>query len=92
MNNQFILRSGKFSGKTIEFVQTQEPSYLNWIKENRPEMLKGSEVVPKQVVKKEIKFRDGPIKSIVPNLNFDNEGPADISKAYLKKMDENLDS
>ena len=88
MNKNFVLRSGKFQGKTIEWLEDNESSYLFWIKENRPEMLKGSED-PKPVEKRQINSSDISTKSIVPNLNFWNEGPDDMSKPYIKKMQEN---
>lgn len=87
MNLAFQLRTGKHTGKTLEWVKQNEPTYLSWIKENRPEMLKGSEDKPK-IEKKEIQSNNTPIKSMVPNLNFWNEGPADICKLYLKMMQE----
>jgi hypothetical protein len=58
------------------------------MEENRPEMLKGSEV-KKTPPKKEVSIREIQTKSMVPNLNFYNEGPDDISLPYLKKMREN---
>ena len=35
-----ILRSGKYKGKKWTDVQTYDPGYIRWIRENRPEMLK----------------------------------------------------
>lgn len=43
MNSFFKLQSGKHIGKTIGWLEDNEPSYLAWIIENRSEMLKGSE-------------------------------------------------
>ena len=34
------LRSGKYAGKDIEYVRRVAPWYINWVKTNRPEMLK----------------------------------------------------
>lgn len=90
MNPQFQIRTGKNAGKTIEWLQQNDPSYLRWIKENRPEMLKGSELKTEQkkVIVSEIS------KAVLnPNMNFWNEGPHDMSKPYLKKqqdLDNNL--
>ena len=44
-----ILRSGKYKGKKWTDVQTYDPGYIRWVRENRPEMLKS----PKATVKKE---------------------------------------
>lgn len=92
MNNEFVLRSGKHAGKTIGWLLNNQPSYLAWVQENRPEMLKGSDKKeePKSLPKKEVKLRDEPIKTITPNMNFFNEGPADICKPYLEKMKKGL--
>ena len=35
-----ILRSGKYKGKKWTDVQTYDPGYIQWVRENRPEMLK----------------------------------------------------
>jgi len=92
MNNEFVLRSGKHAGKTIGWLLNNQPSYLAWVQENRPEMLKGSDKKeePKPLPKKEVNFRDEPIKTITPNMNFFNEGPADICKPYLDSMKKGL--
>jgi hypothetical protein len=36
----FTFRSGKYAGKTYEWVSKVNPRYIDWIIENRPEMLK----------------------------------------------------
>ncbi len=87
MNPKFQIRSGKYAGKTIEWLQENEPSYLLWMEENRPEMLKGSEI-KKAAPKQQVTVREIEAKAMVPNLNFYNEGPADISLLYLNKMRE----
>jgi len=87
MNPLFQIRTGKHAGRTIAWLQQHEPSYITWIQENRPEMLKGSDV-KKPEPKKEVTVTEIPTKSMVPNLNFYNEGPDEISKPYLKKMEE----
>ena len=35
-----ILRSGKYKGKKWTDVQTYDQGYIQWVRENRPEMLK----------------------------------------------------
>jgi len=87
MNPQFQIRTGKHAGRTIEWLQQNQPSYLRWMEENRPEMLKGSDV-KKAAPKQQVTVREIETKAMVPNLNFYNEGPADISLPYLKKMQE----
>jgi hypothetical protein len=74
-----IFRSGKHEGKSIELVKKIDPGYIEWVKENRPEMLE--EYKPK-VKKQESKEKVQPPedeevkpKSLQPNLNFLNEGP-----------------
>lgn len=80
----FKFRSGKYTGKTIEEIEIIEPGYIEWCKQNRPEMLRPTikRFVPPAV--------HTPIKRIEPpeeseaksslenNLNFLNEGPHTI--------------
>ena len=67
-------RSGKYTGYTVEQVRIIAPWYINWIRENRPEMLK--ERVPKKpkpaAKRIEPPEEDGRFK-IQPNLDFENE-------------------
>lgn len=79
MDNDFTFRGGKHDGQTYGWVRKNDPSYIRWCQEKAPFMLK-ERAAPKPVPvpetpKKEIKFRDEPVKSLVPNLNFWNEGP-----------------
>lgn len=91
MDDNFIFRGGKHDGRTYKWVKQNYPGYIRWCEENAPNMLK-ERAAPKPIEepqpKKELKFRDEPIKSLVPNLNFWNEGPDELSKPYLKKMEE----
>jgi len=56
-----ILRSGKYKGYTVEEVMYSDPSYYNWIRINRPEMLRERKAKPKaqkiQVSEEEIEER-----------------------------------
>jgi len=56
-----VLRSGKYKGYTVEEVMYSDPSYYNWIRINRPEMLKERKTKPKaqkiQVSEEEIEER-----------------------------------
>lgn len=79
----FIFRSGKHKDKSYLWVEENDPSYITWILENRPEML-GKKTKPKVVV---TKLED--YKSVLqPNQNFLNEGPDPLSVPYLKKIAE----
>ena len=67
-------RSGKYAGKDIEYVRRVAPWYINWVRVNRPEMLK------ERTVKKERKdisnssYSDSVwLRSIKPNLDFNNQ-------------------
>jgi len=87
MNSNFKLRSGKYAGKTIEWLRDNDLRYLLWVEENRPEMLKEHKT-EKQPTKKNIEYTKETLSSLQPNYNFYNEGPAEISKPYLKKQQE----
>jgi len=82
-----ILRSGKYKGKSKDWVEDNDPSYLIWVEEFRPEMLKDrkynttsdSEVIPN--------YRPKPL---TPNMNFDNEkSEYDSTK---NKLNNNIDN
>lgn len=68
----FTFRSGKYIGKSLEWVEEFDSSYLNWVKENRPQMLKETSV-PNKKDKKSNELPDSPISAMKPNMNFDNE-------------------
>jgi len=88
MNDEFCLRSGKYTGKSIGWLKKNNPNYLGWVAENRPEMLK--ELKVKKIQKVEPKMVEVTIpKAIQPNLNFWNEGPSEMSKIYLDKIKNN---
>lgn len=40
IDENHIFRSGKYAGKTIAQVKKTEPSYIRWVEENKPQMLK----------------------------------------------------
>ena len=86
--DSFIFKYGKHTGKSVAWVNDNDPSYLIWVKENAPNLLKDK---PKKVEEKcepkKVEFRNEPIKTMVPNMNFWNEGPDERSLAYLKKME-----
>lgn len=64
--SDFTFRTGKHKGQTKDWVKSNDPNYYSWVKENRPEMLKG----PKSTNKVVNDYKPSPI---TPNLNFDNE-------------------
>tara|TARA_B110000285_G_scaffold86996_1_gene99678 strand:+ start:1082 stop:1333 length:252 start_codon:yes stop_codon:yes gene_type:complete len=82
MDLNVILRSGKYAGRTIGSVYKSDKKYINWILENRPEMLKShgkkkpTNSVPKPY-KKPVYVnppdipREGALKGISPNEAFD---------------------
>ena len=86
MDRKLVLRSGKYAGKTIEWLQENNPSYLVWVEENRPEMLKPLKEKTKQETVKPIEYTKETLSSLQPNYNFYNEGPAEISLPYLNKL------
>jgi len=85
--DSFIFKYGKHTGKSVAWVNDNDPSYLIWVKENAPNLLKDK---PKKVEEKcepkKVEFRNEPIKTMVPNMNFWDEGPHELSLPYLKKM------
>lgn len=40
MDRNHVFRTGKYAGKTVNYVYLNDNRYFNWILENRPEMLK----------------------------------------------------
>jgi hypothetical protein len=61
-------RTGKYAGMTVDQVRRIAPWYIQWVKENRPEMLRErTSKKAKAVVKTKIKVKSSAMK---PNLNF----------------------
>jgi hypothetical protein len=84
MEPHFKFRSGKYAGRTYEWVEDNDPSYLAWIVENRPEMLRDHK---KKEVKKEVKVidvKEEPCEpTLKPNENFYNDPPDASSIPYM---------
>ena len=80
-SKDFKFRTGKYQGMTYEWVCKHNPNYIEWVKENQPNMLK--EKVTKVVNVKETGRKFG---ELTPNLNFDNEGPEWYCLPYLEKQ------
>jgi hypothetical protein len=70
IKDDFVFRSGKYQNKTYEFVSQVNPSYLDWVVENRPEMLR--EIVRKGPNTDGMTPREK-FASLMPNTNFMNE-------------------
>ncbi len=84
MNPEFILRSGKYAGKTYQWILENDSSYLVWITDNRPEMLKEIKKKPevKEVKVVNIKEDSQPF-TLKPNDNFYNEPPEELCIPYM---------
>jgi len=79
-SDNFVFRSGEHAGKTYCLVKKTNPSYIRWIKENRPEMLverkeKPKPVEPKPAAPRKEVPEDSEViqSSIQPNLDFLNQ-------------------
>ena len=46
-----VFRSGKYKGYTVEEVRYSDPTYLQWVRINRPEMLTERKAKPKAKAK-----------------------------------------
>ena len=76
MNDDFVFRGGKHNGQTYGWVRVNDPSYIRWCKDKAPFMLKAKaepKPEPKPEPVKDLKFRDKPVTSLEPNLNFWDE-------------------
>tara|TARA_R110001592_G_scaffold206900_2_gene457630 strand:+ start:97 stop:318 length:222 start_codon:yes stop_codon:yes gene_type:complete len=68
-------RSGKYKGVDVETVKRMAPWYIQWVRENRPEMLRASNKPQPKPYKKPVYVdppdipREGAIK---PNYDFGN--------------------
>jgi hypothetical protein len=68
VTTDFVFRSGKYRNKTYEWVSKINPSYIDWVIENRPEMLKEQIKVKTDGMTPREKFQ-----ALMPNTNFENE-------------------
>ena len=80
VDDNFVFKGGKHSGKTYGLVKKIDPSYISWCEENAPGMLK--EKKSKPIISNEPAPRKEPPpddevqeSSLKPNTNFWNEGP-----------------
>tara|TARA_R110000796_G_scaffold95370_2_gene200540 strand:+ start:2482 stop:2703 length:222 start_codon:yes stop_codon:yes gene_type:complete len=68
-------RSGKYKGVDVETVKRMAPWYIQWVRENRPEMLRASNKPQPKPYKKPV-YVDPPdipkVGAIKPNYDFGN--------------------
>ena len=68
-------RSGKYKGIDVETVKRMAPWYIQWVRENRPEMLRATKQPQPKPYKKPV-YVDQPdipkADAIQPNWDFDN--------------------
>jgi hypothetical protein len=76
MTQSFIFRTGKYAGKTYEWVSANDFYYLDWVARERPEMLK-ERTRPKPNARIEPPDDDDESCMVFlpmnPNANFENE-------------------
>lgn len=89
MRPDFKFRTGKHSGRTYEWVEDNDPSYIDWVLENRPEMLKEESKKPeaKKMVVKDLKEEETPL-GLKRNDDFYNECPSEMSIPYMLQFPE----
>lgn len=90
MEDNFIFKGGKHSGKSYGLIRKIDPGYILWCEQNAPGMLKEKNKQKAKTVKPTIKkepSEEGEYKknSLKPNINFLNEGP----NPQLKSEDSN---
>lgn len=91
--SSFIFKIGKHKGKSLQFVEKIDPSYIKWARENAPNLLE--EYKPKIKLIEPAPRKEPPEESEVPksalqpNINFLNEGP-NGSNPPSKSIDSNL--
>lgn len=72
IDKNYIFPRGKHAGKSIALVEKIEPSYISWVQENAPNLLKFK--APTETTSKERKIppEDSEVikSSLQPNLDF----------------------
>lgn len=75
MDYDFIFKKGKYKGKTVSWIEDNDPGYLVWVEECAPDLLEDNS--QKETMNIEPKYKEPEIdhveSAIRPNLNFDNE-------------------
>ena len=67
-------RTGKYAGLTVEYVKKIAPWYIQWVRENRPEMLRESRQPQPKPYKKPVYVDPPDIPrpgAMQPNYDFD---------------------
>lgn len=79
MHTNLKFRTGKYAGKSYEWVNENDPGYINWVLENRPEMMR-SKQKPKTVTPSYLKDVGEDeedtvqrLKPLKPNYNFEKQ-------------------
>jgi len=84
MNDSFIFKGGKHSGKSYGLIKKIDPGYILWCEENAPGMLKDKKSKPEpkpagpRIEPPEVS--ENPKSAIQPNMDFFNEGPKSASE------------
>lgn len=86
MDSEQIVYRGKYTGKTVEWLQDNDPSYLIWAEETNPKIFekpkkkKNSvdfEMLDVNIENREVIYKEPELDevetAIKPNVNFDNE-------------------
>lgn len=103
MDSEQIIYRGKYVGKTVEWLQDNDPAYLIWAEETNPKIFeepkkkKGAidfqnleiDIESKEVIYREPEI-DKPETSMRPNINFDNEEIFKKLNIFNKNSDINL--
>lgn len=76
-------RTGKYAGMTIEHVRKIAPWYIQWVRENRPEMLKERTQKKSKEPSKRIEPPEYDSKyKMQPNLDFASEYRPSAEQAF----------
>lgn len=103
MDSEQIIYRGKYVGKTVEWLQDNDPAYLIWAEETNPKIFeepkkkKGAidfQNLEIDIESKEVIYREPEIDktetSMRPNINFDNEEIFKKLNIFNKNSDINL--
>lgn len=82
MDMNHVFRTGKYAGKTVNYVYSVDRRYFNWVLENRPEMLKSHKKKVESMVNKPYKK---PVYVDPPDVSDEESGkikPATLNEAF----------